>query len=213
MLARSVLTNNAGVAADKLCLQEPLPIPVFVSCWEFSDFLKNHSTVRLAALLDFLSARLTSNRFAIGADELRTLLEAGNCCLLFDGLDEVPTDSGRVAVSRLLEESVKQFPKNRYIVTSRIRAYTGDTILRGEFTRCDIQPFDANDRAQFLKNWVGLLFRTLPEKVLVQNTDPNRQNVSNGVVKSPALMSSTKWNNLKSEPGFGSGLPRSHFTS
>lgn len=103
------------------------------------------------------------------------MLNAGSCCLLFDGLDEVPTDAGRAVVSRLLEDCIKQFPNNRYVVTSRVRAYTGDTILKGEFARCDIQPFDANDRAQFLKNWVALLFRTSPEQVLGEGTDANRE--------------------------------------
>src|SRR5262249_19749322 len=78
-------------------------------------------------------------------------------------------------VSRLLEECVKQFPKNSYVVTSRVRAYTGDTILKGEFARCDIQPFNANDRAEFLKNWMALLFKTSPERVLGEDTEANRE--------------------------------------
>jgi hypothetical protein len=106
---------------------------------------------------------------------LQNLLDAGDCCLLFDGLDEVPTDTGRAAVSCLLEECVKRFHKNRYAVTSRVRAYTGDTILKGEFNRCDIQPFDANDRAHFLKNWVGLLFKIPPEQVLEEGTEASRE--------------------------------------
>ncbi len=82
---------------------------------------------------------------------------------------------GRSAVSRLLENCVKTFPKNRYIVTSRIRAYTGDAILKGEFTRSDVQPFDAADRAEFLKNWIGLLFRLAPDEVLKNDSDANRE--------------------------------------
>ena len=172
MLARSVLQNNPTIALEKLCIQEPLPLPLFVSCWDLSDSLREHGEVQLAALLDFLAERLTKQGFRITARELESLLSAGSCCLLFDGLDEVPTDAGRAVVSRLLEDCVKQYTKNRYVVTSRVRAYTGDTILKGEFARCDIQPFDANDRAQFLKNWVALLFRTSPEQVLTGGRTP-----------------------------------------
>jgi predicted NACHT family NTPase len=152
-----------------------LPIPVFVSCWDLSDFLKKRGTTQLVVLLEFLAERLAAYGFPIQEKEFDNLLTDGNCCLLFDGLDEVPTDNGRAAVSRLLEDCLKKFPKNRYVVTSRVRAYTGDTILKGEFNRCDIQPLDASDRAQFLKNWIGLLFKLIPEQVLIEGTEANRE--------------------------------------
>ncbi len=175
MLARSVLQNNAAIALEKLCIQEPLPTPIFVSCWDLSDYLRERNDVQLQALLDFICERLTKSGFKITSQAVEALLKSGNGCLLFDGLDEVPTDAGRAMVSRLLEDCIKQFPKNRYVITSRVRAYTGDTILKGEFARCDIQPFDANDRSEFLKNWVGLLFKTSPEQVSADGTDANRE--------------------------------------
>ena len=52
-------------------------------------------------LVEFLAQRLAAYGFQIRLDDLEKLLEAGSCCLLFDGLDEVPTDQGRAAVSRL----------------------------------------------------------------------------------------------------------------
>jgi hypothetical protein len=174
MLARSIRENNPALAMSKLCLQEPLPIPIFVSCWDLSDYLKQRATIEISALLDFITERLASWGFSIKVPGLESLL-GGNCCFLFDGLDEVPTETGRAAVSRLLEDCVKRFPKNRYIVTSRVRAYTGDTILKGEFTRCDVQPFDANDRAEFLKNWIGLLFKVSPGQVPIGETDAARE--------------------------------------
>ena len=78
-------------------------------------------------------------------------------------------------VSRLLEECVRRFPENRFVVTSRIRAYTGDTMLQGEFTRCDIQPFDEGDRRQFLRNWVALLFKVPREQVLTEESEAWRE--------------------------------------
>ena len=175
MLARSVLAANPGIALETLCLQEPLPIPLFVSCWDLSDFLKQGGRIHLSMLVEFLAQRLAAYGFQIRLDDLEKLLEAGSCCLLFDGLDEVPTDQGRAAVSRLLEDCVQRFAKNRFVVTSRVRAYTGDTILKGEFTRCDIQPFDENDRRQFLRNWVALLFKVPREHVLAEGTEPRRE--------------------------------------
>ena len=64
-------------------------------------------------LVEFLVQRLAAYGFQIQLDDLEKLLEAGSCCLLFDGLDEVPTDQGRAAVSRLLEDCVQRFAKGR----------------------------------------------------------------------------------------------------
>ncbi|HXT64853.1 MAG TPA: NACHT domain-containing protein [Pyrinomonadaceae bacterium] len=191
MIARANLTNNPGLALEKLCIEEPLPIPIFISCWDLSDFLKTKNEISLEILLEFLSQRLASAEFELSTTSLQTLLNDGNCCLLFDGLDEVPTDAGRAAVSRLLEECLKRYPKNRFVVTSRVRAYTGDTILKGGFARCDIQPFNALDRAQFLTNWVSLLFKTLPEHVAIENSDANREfsSITEGIEKNDRIRS------------------------
>ena len=175
MLARSTLLNNPSIAIERLSLTEPLPIPIFIPCWDLSDFLKRCESITVASLLDFVIGRMTSYGFGISPQLLETVLRAGNCCLLFDGVDEVPTDNGRAAVSRLLEDCVKRFPSNRYVVTSRIRAYTGDTILKGQFARCDIQPFDEDDRARFLRNWIGLLFKMPPDKISADGGDAARE--------------------------------------
>jgi DNA replicative helicase MCM subunit Mcm2 (Cdc46/Mcm family) len=175
MLARAALTHNPGIALAKLSLVEPFPVPIFIPCWDLSDSLKKRDAVTVATLMDFVIARLASYDFSLSREFLETLLRAGNCCLLFDGLDEVPADSGRAIVSRLLEECVRRFPENRYVVTSRIRAYTGDTILQGQFARCDIQPFDENDRTRFLSSWIGLLFKIPPDRVAVAGSDAGRE--------------------------------------
>ncbi|MCP4251523.1 MAG: NACHT domain-containing protein [bacterium] len=171
MLARSFLTNNPTIAMENLCLAGPLPVPIFLSCWDLADFLKQRQVARLNTLVEFVADRLAAYDFSVSTDDVETLLKSGNCCLLFDGLDEVPTDAGRAAVSRLLEECVDRYGDNRFVVTSRIRAYTGDTILKGEFTRCDIQAFDADDRAEFIRNWVALLFRISPGDVESEGSD------------------------------------------
>jgi hypothetical protein len=183
MIARSVLQANPGIALEALCLQEPLPIPLFVSCWDLSDFLRKRDRVDLPVLLEFLTQRLEAYGFQIQVSDLEKLLAYGGCCVLFDGLDEVPTEHGRAVVSRLLEDCVRRFSQNRFVVTSRIRAYTGDTILQGEFTRCDIQPLDENDRQQFLCNWVALLFKIPCEQVLMEGTEARREfdSLSHGI--------------------------------
>ena len=86
-------------------------------------------------------------------------------------------------MSRILEDCVDVYSANRFAVTSRVRAYTGDAILKSQFTRCDIQPFDSDDRAEFIRNWIALLFRVSPSDVETEGTDAAREfaNLSNGI--------------------------------
>ncbi len=146
MIARSVLNDDAVLALETLSLELPLPLPIFVSCWDLSDFIRKREAATINVLTDFIVERFTAMGCEITPESLQHMLNAGSCCLLFDGLDEVPTEQGRALVSRLFETCVVTYPENRYVITSRVRAYTGDTILREGFTRCDIQEFNQEDQ-------------------------------------------------------------------
>jgi len=191
MLARAVHENAPKLALETLGVGEPLPIPLFVSCWDLSDFLKGKEEAKLDMLLDFFVSRLAAHSWSIDSAQLEQLLAKGACCLLFDGLDEVPTEAGRSIVSRLLEQCVSKFSKNRYVVTSRVRAYTGDTILKGKFVRADVQQLTAEDRRQFLQNWFALLLRVRLEEVLVEGSEGRRHldTLSNAIEGNPRLRS------------------------
>lgn len=171
-LAQAELDGDDAIVLERLSLTGTLPVPVFLSCWGLSDFLRRgDSNGTPDDLLCFIETRLHLCQFDFLRADLEILLQEGRACILFDGLDEVPSDQGRDAVSRLLERFVKRYHKNRYVVTSRVRAYTGDTVLRGGFARCDIQPFDAQDRANFLRNWTALLFRLIPGEVAASESE------------------------------------------
>lgn len=175
MLARAVLEESSQIAEEALGLQHPFPVPLFLSCWDLSDYLAQlKADAGLGQLTDFLLIKVQRYGWAIQKADLEALISSGNCIFLFDGLDEVPTEIGRALVSRLLEQCVAKFGKNRYVVTSRIRAYTGDTILRGKFVRCDVQQLTAEDRRQFLKNWFSVLLRVSLDTVEASGTESRR---------------------------------------
>jgi formylglycine-generating enzyme required for sulfatase activity len=171
MIARSVLEDSPYLASEKLGLETPLPIPIFISLWDLSDLIRQRERLTLEVLVEFIQERFALMGSEIADTALSKWLEDGACALLLDGLDEVPTEQGRGLVSRLVEDCVKTYPKNRYVITSRIRAYTGDTILRGEFSRCDIQEFNRGDRTEFLRNWIALLMRTSREAVTAPGSE------------------------------------------
>ncbi|MFL6210517.1 MAG: NACHT domain-containing protein [Pyrinomonadaceae bacterium] len=170
MIARAELENDPGLATVKLNLQSPLPVPFFVSLWDLSDFLKTAGQAGEGSVIDFIITQLADEGITLARDTLTRLLDAGSCCLLFDGLDEVPTEQGRALISRLVEKFVVRYENNRFVVTSRVRGYTGDTILKGGFVRCDIQAFDESDREEFLKNWFAALLKVSREQVLAEGS-------------------------------------------
>ena len=166
MIARARLEGDESLAIAKLNLQLPLPIPFFISLWDLSDFIRRSGQAGDNAILDFIISTLAETNVSLSREALQEMLEAGSCCLLFDGLDEVATEQGRALISRLVEKFVARFDKNRFVVTSRVRGYTGDTILKGGFVRCDIQDFNESDRSEFLKNWFAVLLGVSREAVL-----------------------------------------------
>jgi energy-coupling factor transporter ATP-binding protein EcfA2 len=166
IIARARLESDETLAIAKLNLQPPLPIPFFISLWDLSDFIKRSGQAGGNTIADFIISVLAETNLSLSREALQEMLEAGSCCLLFDGLDEVPTEQGRSLISRLVEKFVARFDKNRFVVTSRVRGYTGDTILKGGFVRCDIQDFNESDRSEFLKNWFAALLGVSREDVL-----------------------------------------------
>jgi hypothetical protein len=157
VLGQAGLVGDPRNALERLSLPAPLPIPIFLSCWDLAEYLRREERAVLSAVLDFLADRLGESGWSMARADLARLLGSDRAILLIDGLDEVATEEGRHQVSDLIEDLVQRYPGNRYVVTSRIRAYTGETALGERFVRCDIQPFGPAERAAFLRNWVGQL--------------------------------------------------------
>jgi hypothetical protein len=155
-LAQCALSGDPLPAAAGLSLDEPLPVPLYLSCWDLAEHLTRRGQGRVTPddLIALLRERTGETGWAV---DLETALGRDDFIFLIDGLDEVPTEEGRQVVSNLIEKFVAQYPQHRYVVTSRVRAYTGETVLRQRFTRCDIQPFGPDERTAFLRNWVAQL--------------------------------------------------------
>jgi energy-coupling factor transporter ATP-binding protein EcfA2 len=167
MIARSQVEGNPSLATSRLNLQSPLPIPLFISLWELADYVRTAKEALAEPIVSFAQSQLGG----LTADQIERLLSAGSFCVLLDGLDEVPTEIGRAKISRIVEAFVQKFQTNRFVITSRVRAYTGDTILRGDFSRCDIQEFDQADRSEFLKSWFSLLFKVSTQTAFSPGTE------------------------------------------
>lgn len=86
--------------------------------------------------------------FAAGMSEA---LEAGQCLLVLDGLDEVPPEL-RTRVRQAALAVSRKHRLARVILTCRVRSYVGDAVLPG-FQTHTLAPFDRDQITQFAGAW------------------------------------------------------------
>ncbi|HEY89055.1 MAG TPA: hypothetical protein G4N98_04880 [Thermoflexia bacterium] len=104
-------------------------------------------------LLDYLRLYFTNQSLTLPADFFATRLQAGECTVLLDGLDEVASMATRQRVSRIVERFTLAYPDNRYVVTSRIVGYTGGARLGADYAVTTVCDFTDADIARFAHHW------------------------------------------------------------
>jgi len=90
---------------------------------------------------------------------LRRALLAGRALVIFDGLDEVVTREGRVALRHTIERfaQVWDAPGNRLLVTSRAQGYTDVRLDERLFAHAILQPLDDRRIAHAARTWATAL--------------------------------------------------------
>jgi energy-coupling factor transporter ATP-binding protein EcfA2 len=80
-------------------------------------------------------------------------LERGNCCVCLDGLDELGGAGLRREVSNAVAALANRYPRNRFIITSRIVGYEEAPLDRREFAHHTILSLTDDDIREFVKKW------------------------------------------------------------
>lgn len=95
-------------------------------------------------------------------------LETGRAVVLIDGVDEL-SQSKRVEMLEHLEQLVEDFPRARYIISSRPAAVKEDHwpewhdwLKRAEFTQLELQPMSVEQIHCFIDQWHKALAATVP---------------------------------------------------
>ncbi len=139
--------------------------PIFLRLSELADHLERHAHQPAAPAGDdapawlphYLGAASAANAWGLSADFFRQQLEAGQCTVLLDGLDEAPDRRVRERLSRLIENVTRTYGKCRFVVTSRPAAYTGDVVLP-EFAHARIDPLSDEVVEAFLGRWCQAIY-------------------------------------------------------
>jgi hypothetical protein len=78
-------------------------------------------------------------------------LDRGKCLVLLDGLDEVAEVEKREVMSLWVDRQVKNYPKCRFVVTSRPQGYCDAPLHRAHVV--EVQPFSVTQVRNFVENW------------------------------------------------------------
>jgi NACHT domain len=126
-------------SADKI-------IPVFISLRDVYD-AQNIQSLTNVVIKEF------TNRIPNSEQQVRELLQDGQCFILLDGLDEVKLDKNKenvYDVYREIDDLVNQYPENRFIITCRT---TASDYVFNDFTEVEIADFERAEIEAFARNW------------------------------------------------------------
>jgi Leucine-rich repeat (LRR) protein len=80
------------------------------------------------------------------------VLTSGRALLLFDGVDEIPTDK-RDLLAREIENLINAYPKNYCIVSTRPGAVDKGWLSKLNFFEARIEPMSPDDQDEFIDKW------------------------------------------------------------
>ncbi|MDB9449280.1 NACHT domain-containing protein [Dolichospermum circinale] len=116
-------------------------IPVLI---ELKQFTGNEVNIFNIITNEFLSCQLPQAEAFTNQ-----LLNQGKLLLLFDGLDEVPNKNFELVINKI-QEFVKQYHQNKFIISCRTAAYRQKF---NDFNEFIIADFDDQQIQQFINNW------------------------------------------------------------
>ena len=172
-IAHTLAGDRLGVtdhaAKQLLGISRPL-IPFLVSIAEWLEHVYAHGKLRNAHptqpqpiqppttakdpqwLVHFFSSQSASREWGLDAEWFKKQLNAGECLLLFDGLDEAPDRQSREYATELLETVAATWKQCPILVTSRPSGYEDRSVLPS-FQPSQIEALNDAAVQTFLDRW------------------------------------------------------------
>jgi len=131
------------------------PLPVFIPLREFAAECAGRD--QDYCLLDYLYTHAHEHLLLnLRRGFFEEPLQAGRCLVCLDGLDEVWAVGQRKMVCDEVRALVSRFPRDRYLVTSRIVGYQEAPLDRRDFVHHTILPLEEEDIRQFVRKWYAV---------------------------------------------------------
>ena len=106
----------------------------------------------------------TQLHVSLGEKFFERALEDGQAIVCLDGLDEVSQPAQRIEVRNAITALSARYPRNRFIVTSRVAGYDSASLDKRAFAHHTIVPFGEKEIQSFVEKWYAAREREL-EKV------------------------------------------------
>ncbi|HHJ06520.1 MAG TPA: NACHT domain-containing protein, partial [Anaerolineae bacterium] len=152
------MAGEKGLVKKRLNLAEAEDrLPILLPLRDFAGYLaENHpnaATDGPKLLLNYLRTYFANQDISLPERFFAAPLAAGTCVVLLDGMDEVADLATRIRVSRIIEKFTIAYPKNRYIVTSRVVGYKGSVRLGQDYAVATVRDFNQEDIERFVRYW------------------------------------------------------------
>ncbi len=123
-------------------------IPILLYLRELTQQFQTDKTLHLPQMLE-----LTLRRWDIDApvNWIRKQLKKGNCLVMLDGLDEIADQTIRNYVVGWVEDQIRAYPKNAFILTSRPYGYRENPINGANVL--EVMPFTRAQINRFVHKW------------------------------------------------------------
>lgn len=168
LLRYLALTFARQHAGERLSLDEDR-LPLLITLRDFNRFLdnlkQNGNLLDLGPQLlpQFLNEHVQNiaRHLNLPHDFFSRQLDAHDCIMLFDGLDEVADPLKRGRAAEAIATFVRHYRGNRFVISSRPRGYEGEARQRlsALCTDCAIRDFDDEDMQAFATNWYTAVTR------------------------------------------------------
>jgi hypothetical protein len=122
-----------------------MPLASYAEVWHFNSPGER-------SLVDFLPKYLRENYPQVSTLYVQKQLEQGSVLFLLDGLDEIPDASLRMQIVKQIEVFTQAYPKNRFIVTSRIIGYK-EAPLAASYQPYTLADFNEKQIRTFTRSW------------------------------------------------------------
>ena len=172
-LCESILGGDPDAARTKLGISGDPPLPLLIRLFELQEFIARTSEREIDNmptsksspewLLKYLSRISKEFAWGLSEDYFKDQLETGTSLLLFDGLDETPSQDARRVLAELIENIAATYDMCRFVVTSRPKAYVGEAVMTS-FDSVRVAPLNEEAINVFIQLWCERLFPQSPDQ-------------------------------------------------
>lgn len=151
--------RNPGILKKRLGINR-WRLPIFIRLSSIASLLeeiedKNRDPSLIEILPRILPPDLQANKIASGY--FTHHLKKGNCLILLDGLDEVPTEREFKAVVRAIESLCISYRSNQFMITSRIAGWRSG--VNGDFEIYYVNDLTDSQVNTFIDTWYSAVER------------------------------------------------------